>query len=259
MTNSDRFTLTLHATDEIEARLAQFERDRSDGPVELSNYAPEQNEESYGAVITELARIDLEYKFDAGAELDATRYIEMYPEVFADSMNREHIAFEEYRLRRRRGQDLTATQMATKYEVDATKWQHVEIERDTSKKHVDTALPTVHYPKVGDKIAGYPLIQRLGEGKFSRVFLARQPDLVSRLVVVKVTPFSTDESDQLAQLQHTNIIPIYSIHRERDLTCICMPFLGSTTLADLRHSSSRWASLHGPAQELVSTIASRSR
>ncbi len=259
MTNDDRFTLTLHATDEIEARLAQFEQDRSFGPVEFVNYASSKSDESYGAVITELARIDLEYRFDAGEELDATRYIEMYPDVFADSLNREHIAFEEYRLRRRRGQDLTAAAIAAKYEVEATHWQHVEIEYRKSNKHVKAEFPTVHYPKVGESIAGYPLIQRLGEGKFSRVFLARQPDLVSRLVVVKVTPFSTDESDQLAQLQHTNIIPIYSIHRERDLTCICMPFLGSTTLADLCHSSSRWASLHGPAEELVSTIASRSR
>ena len=101
------------------------------------------------------------------------------------------------------------------------------------------------------------LITRIGEGAFSRVFLARQPDLASRLVVLKVTPLSTEESDRLAALQHTSIIPIYSVHREADLSCICMPFLGATTLADLSAFGKRWASMSGPAQELVSTIVDR--
>lgn len=77
--------------------------------------------------------------------------------------------------------------------------------------------------------------------------------------MLKVTPLSTDESDRLARLQHTNIIPIYSVHREGDLSCICMPFLGATTLADLSPLGERWASLDGPAEELVSTILDRRR
>ena len=37
----------------------------------------------------------------------------------------------------------------------------------------------------------------------------------------------------LAQLQHTNIVPIYSIHSARSLQVVCMPFFGTTTLQDV--------------------------
>src|SRR5262249_757510 len=69
---------------------------------------------------------------------------------------------------------------------------------------------------------------------FARVFLARQGELASRLVALKVSPaFFHDESQALAQLQHTNIVPIYSVHRTSLFVVVCMPYFGSTTLAQV--------------------------
>ncbi len=263
--NDHRYTITSDASDEIELLLTRFERDREQGPVDLADYLPAQDDPAYESVVTELARIDLEYRFDAGNPTDAKRYIQQFPIVFSDSHHRAQLAFEEYRLRRRSGQDVSGATIGQKYDVDGSRWPKMKLGNDTTPSNSisrrfterDLALPSVHYPSVGETFAGYPLVKRIGEGAFSRVFLARQPDLASRLVVLKVTPLSTSESDQLAALQHSAIIPVYSVHREGDLSCICMPFLGATTLADLSTCSQRWASLDGPAEELVSTILDR--
>src|SRR5262249_54270491 len=37
----------------------------------------------------------------------------------------------------------------------------------------------------------------------------------------------------LAQLQHTHIVPIYSLHHREPFQAMCMPYLGATTLADV--------------------------
>jgi serine/threonine protein kinase len=105
----------------------------------------------------------------------------------------------------------------------------------------------------GSEIAGFRLVRELGRGTFGRVFLAEQPGLAGRLVVLKVGQRLFDESQRLAQLQHTNIVPIYSAHRVGPWQVLCMPYLGSTTLADViarlpRDESGR------PSKALWSTI-----
>ena len=68
-------------------------------------------------------------------------------------------------------------------------------------------------PEVGDNFLGFHLIGELGQGAFGKVYLAQQGDLADRPVALKVSPDFFGESQTLAQLQHTNIVPIYSIHR----------------------------------------------
>ncbi len=260
-----RYTITSDPTDEVELLLTRFERDRTGGPVDLQDYVPPQDDPAYDAVVTELARIDLEHAFNQGIQPDADRYVQLFPQVFDDTHFRTQLAFEEFRLRRRGGEDVTADQVGQKFDVDGSHWPAMKLGADkpeggsTRRRFTesDLATPVVHYPAAGETFAGYPLVSRIGEGAFSRVFLARQPDLASRLVVLKVTPLCTDESDRLAALQHSSIIPVYSVHNQGDLSCICMPFLGATTLADLSAHGRRWASLDGPAEELISTIVDR--
>ncbi len=263
-----RYTITTDATHEIEAMLARFERERAAGPVDLRDYLPDRDDPAFPAVVTELCRIDLEHRFDAGQMPPASEYVDAFREVFDQQAYRAQLAFEEFRLRRWAGEDIAAVEIAGRYDVDGSRWPKLKLGSGEQSKSESTSrrfekeelkIPIVRYPRVGDAFCGYPLVDRLGEGAFSRVFLARQPDLASRPVVLKVTPLATDESDRLARLQHTNIIPVYSVHRDGDLSSICMPFLGATTLADLSRSGARWASLHGPAEEIVSTILDRRR
>ncbi len=114
-----------------------------------------------------------------------------------------------------------------------------------------------HLPKIGDEFLGFELTDELGRGGFGRVFLARQKDLADRPVALKVAVGPDAESQNLARLQHTNIMPIHSVHKARRMVAVCMPFYGRTTLADLCTSLD---SLHAPPTSgghVVGTLAAR--
>lgn len=256
----------VDASERIEFQLIQFERERERGEVDLRAHCPPQDDPDYSTVVTELARIDLEYRFNEGKTLDAARYCEQFANVFSDPTLRREVAFEEYRLRRRRGEDVDGDTIGNRYGIDGSHWPKLKLGDAPSHDSCSIAQSVsrfrrkaehVVYPQAGETFAGYSLITLLGQGAYSRVFLARQPDLAGRTVVLKITPRSTDESDRLASLQHSSIVPVYSLHREGDLTAICMPFLGATTLAELSVLSKRNSNLKGPTQELISTIAKR--
>jgi serine/threonine protein kinase/Flp pilus assembly protein TadD len=89
------------------------------------------------------------------------------------------------------------------------------------------------FPEEGEVLAGFRLERELGRGSAGRVFLAVQPSLADRPVVLKVTPRGREEHLSLARLQHTNIVPLYSEHmlQARGLQILCMPYLGGATLA----------------------------
>jgi len=97
----------------------------------------------------------------------------------------------------------------------------------------DKATAAANQPRIGSDFLGFHLLEILGKGAFGTVYLARQGDLADRLVVLKISPRLDAEPRLLAQLQHTNIVPIYSIHSGPSLQVVCMPFFGTTTLQDV--------------------------
>jgi len=88
-------------------------------------------------------------------------------------------------------------------------------------------------PEEGTNFLGFQLVSELGRGAFSRVFLAHQTELCNREVALKISVDLFNESQTLAQLQHTNIVPIYSAHSAGPLQALCMPYFGRTTLAEV--------------------------
>jgi eukaryotic-like serine/threonine-protein kinase len=110
-------------------------------------------------------------------------------------------------------------------------------------------------PRVGERFLDFRLIAELGRGTFGRVYLAEQGDLAGRAVALKVAPDLFGESQTLAQLQHTNIVPVYSLHRSPPLQAVCMPYFGPTTLADIVREVRGRATLPSSGKELVSSLA----
>src|SRR5262249_39680302 len=107
-------------------------------------------------------------------------------------------------------------------------------------------------PRPRDMFARFQLLRELGSGAFGRVFLAKQPDLAHRPVALKVSAPFLEEWETLAQLQHTNIVPIYSVHQEGDLQAICMPYFGATTLQDIIAELYRSGCIPQAGKEIVS-------
>ncbi len=93
--------------------------------------------------------------------------------------------------------------------------------------------PTLRLPDVGDEVFGFRLKHALGQGAFARVYLAGQDDLAGRPVVLKVSAIEGHEPLTLAQLQHSNIVPIYSMHEDPSagLRAVCMPYFGGASLS----------------------------
>ena len=109
-------------------------------------------------------------------------------------------------------------------------------------------------PSAGEVAFGFTLVRELGRGAFGRVFLATQPDLAGRAVALKVSADLTGESRTLALLQHTNIVPVYSVHRSAALQAVCMPYFGPTTLADVLKAHRSRNALPATGREFVDTL-----
>lgn len=89
-----------------------------------------------------------------------------------------------------------------------------------------------HWPDIGQRLGGFLLLKELGRGGSSRVYLAEECSLGHRQVVVKASPRGGNEAHLLGQLDHPNIVRVYSVQTEPEygLTLICMPFVSRVTL-----------------------------
>jgi serine/threonine protein kinase len=93
----------------------------------------------------------------------------------------------------------------------------------------------VEWPRCGDHVGSFYLLEEFGSGLLSRVFLAKDWKLGQRLVVVKIATQAEEEANIIGELSHPNIVPIHSISFDHEFgrSVICMPYLGQTTLADV--------------------------
>ncbi|MEO8269335.1 MAG: protein kinase [Aureliella sp.] len=201
-------------------------------------------------LIAELACIDLEHAFDQGQSVEVTRFLELYPDVFTAVELRDEVAKEHYRLSRLFGIQVARAEVAQRYGLSQVTWD--ELPDGTCHSSVPD---TSRYPQVGTTFCGYPIFAELGRGALARVVLAQQPDLAERWVVLKITQQLTTEAEHLASLQHSGIIPVYSIHQEDDFYCICMPYLGAVTLASLLADGRLFSHSYDLRQQFVSTLA----
>ena len=132
-----------------------------------------------------------------------------------------------------------------------------QIHRESPESAERLARGLTSMPEPGDMFLGFRIVEELGRGAFGRVFLALQGDLAGRLVALKVSAELPGESQTLAQLQHTNIVPIFSAHQAPPLHAVCMPYFGRATLADLLEDVEGRANLPDSGQAFLKTMESR--
>lgn len=212
--------------------------------VDVSELLPREDHPGYAEIAVELLRVDLEHRLTRGHSAGLDSYLQQFPTLLSDRNRLAPLAFEEYRLRLQSGEEVSPEDYSSRYQVSTANWQDLA---EASTVRPDGDLSQVeNHPCEDDQLSenaafgAFILTRELGRGAIARVFLARQTGVADRSVVLKFATTRTVEIDRLGRLQHSNIVPILSVHPYRGTgAAICMPFLGEVTLADIARARAK--------------------
>jgi serine/threonine protein kinase/Tfp pilus assembly protein PilF len=155
-------------------------------------------------------------------------FLARHPELGRHEEAAVQLINEEICLRREHLREVSFTHMVRRFPA----WQaQLEVLLNCHRL-LESDLVEPVFPEVGGQWRDFQLRAELGRGAVGRVYLATQPALADRPVVLKLGPAGSQEHLSLARLQHTAIVPMYSVFEDRDnLLAICMPYFGGATLA----------------------------
>jgi tetratricopeptide (TPR) repeat protein len=237
--------------EDIDPFVAAYEESQARaGRAEVAAFLPEPCHPHFRSILRELIRVDLEYGWRGGQARPVEDYLAAFPELREDQAALQAIAFEEYRLRRQAGEAPALAEYRQRLGVDTHDWPtDVPLARGAGGSPTPEA--PAGWPEPGEAFLGFRLVRELGRGTFGRVYLALQQGLADRPVALKVGRDLLAETESLAQLQHSNIVPVYSVHRQGALQALCMPYFGGTTLAEVL---ARLPTPATPAQRHVASV-----
>jgi tetratricopeptide (TPR) repeat protein len=174
---------------------------------------------------------DLVERWRSGERPLAEVYLDRRPDLWHHPEAALEIIAEELVLRAEFAEPTSRSELARRF----PQWRaQVEVLVDCQRA-LGAALPVPRFPEVGHQLGDFHLLSELGRGAHGRAFLATQTALAARPVVLKLGPWGSVEHLSLARLQHTHIVPLYSVHEfpESGLHGLCLPYFGGATLADL--------------------------
>jgi serine/threonine protein kinase/tetratricopeptide (TPR) repeat protein len=162
-----------------------------------------------------------------GERISVEEILEQHPELKTEHAVR--LVYEDLCLRREAGEDVSTAEMVSRF----PQWrEELELLLDCDRL-LGPLSRTAILPEVGEQLGPFRLLAELGRGASGKTYLAVEPALADRLVVLKIIPDDQEEHLSLARLQHTHIIPLFSeqTYPDRGLRALCMPYLGGTSLA----------------------------
>ena len=182
-----------------------------------------------GSVVERLAEEMID-RWHRGERPLAEEYLDRAPSVRDDPEVALELIAEELALREEFGLPVSATELAGRFPA----WQ-AQIRALVECHRVLGPPPAPRFPPPGGSLGEFQFVTEIGRGAHGRVYLASQPALGGRPVVVKLGPPTGHEHISLARLQHTHIVPLYSAHEfpQHGLRGLCMPDFGGATLADV--------------------------
>jgi hypothetical protein len=242
----------------------------SDSSAEV-NLPPSDSDIEVGSLLDFIAR-HAQSRFRTGTPVSVDEYLDRYPQLVADrpmlemaltnaasSVGKRYDSIGARRSTSMLENSNRYLQASAGSEVDEPTRQvedhYVDAARKSEKERAEDRKRA--FPEIGGSFGDFRITGLLGKGAFGRVYLAEQTDLAGRQVALKLTFAGGAEHERLARLQHTNIVPIYSVHQCPPLSAICMPYCGATTLADLIRSVRRQSGRPGSGRVVVSTLADR--
>jgi serine/threonine protein kinase len=173
----------------------------------------------------------------SGSQPDAAEFLAEHPELQQNKSLVLDLVLEEYCLRTAAGDTLVKSTFCDRfpaYRQSIVKMLEVHEFLDQCPQFAIDSQPK-QWPQPGEHFLGYDVLEQLGSGALARVYLASEPALGRRLVVIKVSRFGAAEAETLGKLSHPNIVPVHSVKHDSvsGWTAICMPLLGTATAVDL--------------------------
>ena len=162
-----------------------------------------------------------------GERISVEEILEQHPGLKTEHAVR--LVYEDLCLRREAGEDVSTAEVVSRF----PQWrEELELLLDCDRL-LGPLSRTAILPEVGEQLGPFRLLAELGRGASGKTYLAAEPALADRLVVLKIIPDDQEEHLSLARLQHTHIIPLFSEQTfpDRGLRALCMPYLGGTSLA----------------------------
>jgi serine/threonine protein kinase len=231
------------AWNELEDCIAALERDWAEGaPGRLEEYLPPGSSYFHRTALVELVKVDLELRWKAGMRTSLDDYCALYPELGTLSELPAHLVYEAYHVARRHRACTSAAEFCRRFPGQrSTVLRLARLEEMTSTVVSSDASPSEM--TVGTQLGDFEILGLLGEGSFSKVFLARQISL-NREVALKVSVDATHEAATLANLEHDHIVRVFSesLDPQTGLRLLCMQCVPGTTLAAII----RWRNTRPP-------------
>lgn len=180
---------------------------------------------------------DLIAQCPAGAPLDTRAALAAHPELTNHKSALMELAYEEFCQCDELGMPVEPAEFAARFPTITRSLLHqIEVHRLVEGENAarGAAAPPA-WPGPGTVWLNFEVLEELGRGAFSRVYLARELSLGDRLVVVKATPLGPREAHTLGRLRHPHVVPVHSVQRDDrlELTAVCMPYLSRVSLFDV--------------------------
>jgi eukaryotic-like serine/threonine-protein kinase len=195
---------------------------------------PEQPLELRRLVLTELIKVDLEYRWQQhNLPKTIEEYLAEFPELADGGKLPCDLIYEEFLIRRRTEKPPDGSEYLRRFPAQAEQLRRM---LDLPADHTTTLAVGRHGRPgdIGNQIDDFDVLLRLGEGAFAAVYLARQRSM-QRLVALKVSRDRGSESITLAQLDHPNIVRVFDqrvLSAER-LRLMYMQHIPGGTLQDV--------------------------
>ena len=192
------------------------------------------------------------------SEADAREFLNQNPNIAWDRSVLVSIVYEAYRLKLQTGEAVDDDAYVREFpELGESLRLLIQAGHAVREEMTDDVDDVDAWPAAGEVFADFLLVEELGRGAFARAFLALEGSMSDRPVVVKIAREAGAEAATLAQLRHTNIVPVHSTKRDdvSGFTALCMPFYGRATLHDLVQDLLASGSMPTDARSLLDLAA----
>ncbi|MFO0949044.1 MAG: tetratricopeptide repeat protein [Planctomycetota bacterium] len=201
---------------------------------------------------SEVAR-SLAENWEKGVHERAEHFFNSHPELRGNTEAALRVIYEEICLRMEAGETIDAAELHQRFPEYS---QELEVVL-AGHEFVESASAEPKWPVVGEVLGEFRINSEIARGGGGRVFLAEDLDLAGRRVVIKVTSRTGGEHLSLARLQHTHIMPLFSVREYPDRRCrlLCMPFLGGATLEGILAQLEILGEEHRSGKAILESVA----